>query len=594
MLQTNIHIISHSDTGEKKANELISLGLNAKMHRSPKDFEQIWQCANSIIFIGALGICVRTIAPYLVHKTSDPAVVNIESKGRFVQPVVSGHVGGANQLALKISRILGAQPVITTVSDSAKFWALDMLAKQFNWKTENNNDLTAIIAKFVNKKATALLLEARDKGTLYLETTLPKHVKLFYNYEDFNANEFEIIIAVTPYIYSFCKPSLFFRPAMLCLGLGCQRDINAKAFSKALHNDLIARSISPLSIAEIGSIDLKANEAAFIEYAKYINVSLKCFSCHELSAYTTPNPSKKVADVTGSLSVSEAVAMHLSKNQLFIDKTKGKVNEKYFTFAVALKHNMQRKGFVEIVGAGPGDPELISVKGKRFLQTADLILYAGSLVPKELTYYAKPGCVIKSSAGMDLATQIETMKAFYKRGLFTVRLHTGDPCIYGAIQEQMAKMDELRMDYHITPGISSFQAAAAALQSQFTIPEQVQSIILTRGEGRTPMPEKEQLHLLAQSQSTMCIYLSASIAEKVQRELLLHYPTDTPVAICYKLTWSDEKIWRTTLNNLAKTIADNNLSMTTMIVVGKAIGNRIGESKLYHKQFTHAFREGKE
>jgi precorrin-4 C11-methyltransferase len=298
-------------------------------------------------------------------------------------------------------------------------------------------------------------------------------------------------------------------------------------------------------------------------------------------------------EVTGNASVSEAVAMHLSKNELLVEKQKGKVGEKQYTYAIALKSAMERKGHIEIVGAGPGDPELVSVRGKRLLQSADCILYAGSLVPKELTHYAKAGCFVASSAGMDLQKQIDTMMPYVERGLLVVRLHTGDPCIYGAIQEQMNKLDQLKVSYHITPGISSFQAAAAALKSQFTIPEEVQSIILTRGEGRTAMPNKEKLHLLARSQSTMCLYLSATLATKVQADLLVHYPPETPGAICYKLTWKEEKIWQTTLAELASTVTDNNLSMTTMIVVGKAIGNRRGESKLYHRGFTHAFREGK-
>ena len=176
---------------------------------------------------------------------------------------------------------------------------------------------------------------------------------------------------------------------------------------------------------------------------------------------------------------------------LVLEKQKGKLSDNNdFTFAVALERQAVRGGHIEIVGAGPGDPELISVRGQRFLSEADLILYAGSLVPIELTYYAKPGCVVRSSASMTLEEQFNLMKEFYDRGLLVVRLHTGDPCIYGAIQEQMAFFDRYHMSYHITPGISSFQAAAAALRSQFTIPEKVQTIILTRGEGRTPMPEK--------------------------------------------------------------------------------------------------------
>ena len=257
----------------------------------------------------------------------------------------------------------------------------------------------------------------------------------------------------------------------------------------------------------------------------------------------------------------------------------------------ALPISAMRGGHIEIVGAGPGDPELISVRGKRMLEKADLVLYAGSLVPRELTFYAKEGATVRSSAGMDLEEQFALMKEFYDKGLFIVRLHTGDPCIYGAIQEQMAFFDRYKMSYHITPGISSFQAAAAALRSQFTIPEKVQSIILTRGEGRTPMPEKEQLHKLAQSQSTMCIYLSAGIVEQVQEELMQAYPPETPVAACYKLTWKEEKIYRGELKDLAKIVRDNNLTLTTLLVVGEAIDNRKGLSRLYAHEFKHLFRK---
>lgn len=239
--------------------------------------------------------------------------------------------------------------------------------------------------------------------------------------------------------------------------------------------------------------------------------------------------------------------------------------------AIDYKYLREKKGHIEIVGAGPGDPDLISVRGRKMLERADLILYAGSLVPRELTDCHKPGAVVRSSADMALEEQCALMKEHYDKGHFIVRLHTGDPCIFGAIQEQMAFFDREGMDYHITPGISSFLAAAAELRSQFTIPERTQTIILTRGEGRTPMPEKEQLHLLAKSQSTMCIFLSASIVDDVQRELLMEYPEDTPVAVCYHLTWKDQKIYRGVLKDLARIIHDNHLTLTTMIVVGEIL-----------------------
>ena len=197
-------------------------------------------------------------------------------------------------------------------------------------------------------------------------------------------------------------------------------------------------------------------------------------------------------------------------------------------------------------------------------------------MPRELTACARPGATVRSSATMTLNEQFRLMKDFYDRGKLVVRLHTGDPCIYGAIQEQMNYFDRYGMHYHITPGISSFQAAAAALRSQFTIPERVQTIVLTRGEGRTPMPPLEQLHLLARSRSTMCIFLSAGVVDKVQAELLQEYPADTPVAACYHLTWKDERIYRGQLKDLARLVHDNGLTLTTLLVVGEAIDNRRG------------------
>ena len=232
-----------------------------------------------------------------------------------------------------------------------------------------------------------------------------------------------------------------------------------------------------------------------------------------------------------------------------------------------------------------GEGEVIAI-----MEHADLILYAGSLVPKALTLCAKAGAVVRSSADMNLEEQFALMKEFYDKGLLVARLHTGDPCIYGAIQEQMAFFDEYGMSYHITPGISSFQAAAAELRSQFTIPEKTQTIILTRGEGRTAMPEKEKLHLLARSQSTMCIFLSAGIVDDVQAQLLEHYPEDTPVAACYHLTWPDQAIYRGVLKDLAKIVHEHKLTLTTMIVVGEAIDNRKGLSRLYADEFKHLFR----
>ena len=554
-----------------------------------------WSSLEQIVFIGAMGICVRSIAPYIKDKYKDPAVVCVDSTGRFVIPVLSGHIGGANGLARKIAAFIGGEAVVTTQSDNTGLWALDTLAAEYGWKTGlSRTQMNKAIALFVEKHPTALLLEVRDNGTDFLESTLPDHVKVFTGYNDIDLSQFELLITVGPHIYDAPIPVLGFYPQVLHVGVGCRKQCNPDGIPEYIENCLNQEGLSPLSIAGIGTIELKKDEPLLLALqSRWPWARTNIWSATDLEGIEVPNPSEKAFEVTGVYGVAEGAALRSSDDGvLLVEKRKGRLSEgNDFTFAVAMDGNAMRGGFIEIVGAGPGDPELVSVRGKRMLERADLILYAGSLVPKELTYYAKPGATVRSSADMDLEEQFTLMKEFYDKGLFVVRLHTGDPCIYGAIQEQMAFFDRYGMRYHITPGISSFQAAAAALRSQFTIPEKVQTIILTRGGGRTPMPEKEQLHKLAQSQSTMCIYLSAAIVEQVQEELLQAYPPETPVAACYKLTWKEERIYRGQLKDLARIVRDNKLTLTTLLVVGDAIDNRQGLSRLYAHDFKHLFRK---
>lgn len=554
------------------------------------------------VFIGAMGICLRSIAPFIKDKYTDPAILCIDSTGRFVISVLSGHIGGANDWARRVAAITGGEAVVTTQSDNTGLWALDTLARRFDWRTEittgchtpvrSHAEMNKVISLFVGNQPTALLLDVKDRGTDYLERTLPEHVSVFYRFEDIRPEAFRLIIAVTPFIYTADVPILYYRPRVLHVGIGCRRDSAPEGVAEHMAAVMEAHRLSPLSVRSVATIELKKDEPLFHALAQTWEAEKHVYRADELADITVPNPSQKVFDTTGVWGVSESTAQRASGfGPLVMEKQKGVLSASSdFTLAVALEADAQRGGFIEIVGAGPGDPELVSVRGKRLLETADLILYAGSLVPRELTEYAKPGATVRSSAGMTLEEQFETMKAFYDRGLFIVRLHTGDPCIYGAIQEQMAFFDRYGMRYHITPGISSFQAAAAALRSQFTIPERVQTIILTRGEGRTPMPEREKLHLLARSQSTMCIYLSAAIVDDVQAELLQAYPPETPVAACYKLTWRDERIYRGQLKDLAQIVKENNLTLTTMLVVGEAIDNRQGLSHLYASDFKHLFR----
>lgn len=578
------------------------LDIAAKIQAELKEFKithlhefngELFDHSTAIVFVGALGICVRKIAPFIRDKHTDPAVVCVDSVGRNVISVLSGHIGGANALCAEIAHVLGATPIITTQSDNTGCWALDTIAKQYGWICEaDHNMLNRAIAMLVNGERVALLLDVHDNGTAMMEESLPENVKIISEIDE--AEDCRMIIAVTPYIYESGKFILYYRPRILNLGVGCRRNCNPEGVEDYIRRCLIENHISPLSIKSVSTIDLKKDEAVVERLSNWENVDdCNIYTAEELKDIEVPNPSEKVREVAGVAGVAESCALKSSNGgKLILEKQKGKINEGAdFTFAVSIDRGAMRGGHIEIVGAGPGDPDLVSVRGRKFLERADLILYAGSLVPKELTFCAKPDCTVRSSASMNLEQQFELMKEFYDRGKLVVRLHTGDPCIYGAIQEQMAFFDRFGMSYHITPGISSFQAAAAALRSQFTIPEKVQTIILTRGEGRTPMPEKEQLHKLAASQSTMCIYLSAGIVDEVQRELLMAYQPETPVAACYKLTWKEEKIYRGVLKELARIVHDNNLTLTTLLVVGDAIDNREGLSRLYDDSFKHLFRK---
>lgn len=544
----------------------------------------------SLIFIGAMGICVRSIAPCIKDKHTDPAVVCVDSTGKFAVSVLSGHVGRANELTQYIAGILGAEPVITTQSDRSELWPLDTIGDAFDWFTLPGEgcEMNQVISLFVNKEPTALLLNIRDKGTEMLERTCPSHVDVFSKLEDIDADHYRLIISVGPYFYENGQvPVLYYVPKVLHLGIGLAHNAEPKEeiVNNLLHH-LIDANIIPRAIKSIATIEEKREEPVIgILQTAY---ETHFYSAEELNKIEVPTPSEVVNKHMGTHSVSEASAILAANGgPLIMNKTKGS----NYTLAIALDAATVRQGHIEIVGAGPGDPDLISVRGRHMLEKADLILYAGSLVPKELTFCAKEGATVRSSASMDLEEQFALMKEFYDKGKFVVRLHTGDPCIYGAIQEQMNFFDQYGMSYHITPGISSFQAAAAELRSQFTIPEKVQTIILTRGEGRTPMPDKEKLHLLARSQSTMCIFLSAGVVDQVQEDLLQHYPPTTPVAACFHLTWKDQRIYRGELKDLAKIVKDNNLTLTTMIVVGDAIDNREGLSRLYAHEFKHLFRK---
>lgn len=247
---------------------------------------------------------------------------------------------------------------------------------------------------------------------------------------------------------------------------------------------------------------------------------------------------------------------------------------------------------VYFIGAGPGGVDLITVKGRDILAKADVVVYAGSLVAKEHMDYCKEGALIYNSAKMTLEEVIEVMND--NKDKVIVRLHTGDPAIYGAIKEQMDELEKLNIKYEVVPGVSSFTAAAAAIKKELTLPRVTQTIILTRIEGRTPVPESEDLEKLAQVGATMCIFLSISMIDKVVEKLRIGYGRNVPIAIVERATWDNERSIVGTLDDIVDKVKEANITKCAQILVGDFIDCDYDKSLLYDKTFTHMFREAKE
>ena len=247
---------------------------------------------------------------------------------------------------------------------------------------------------------------------------------------------------------------------------------------------------------------------------------------------------------------------------------------------------------VHFVGAGCGAPDLITIRGAKLLGEADVVIYAGSLVNPALLVYCKHGCEVHNSAKMTLEETTAVIAAAEAAGKTTVRLHTGDSSIYGAVREQFDELLKRGIEYDVTPGVSAFCGAAAALKQEFTLPDVSQTVIITRQSGRTAVPERESIRSLAAHRATMVLYLSTSLTDKLQEELLAGgYPGSTPVAVVFKASWPDQRIFRCTVDTLHKTVTEQNLTRTSLIIVGDCMGERYEKSFLYDPSYERPFHE---
>ncbi|PID89527.1 MAG: precorrin-4 C(11)-methyltransferase [Bacteroidia bacterium] len=247
---------------------------------------------------------------------------------------------------------------------------------------------------------------------------------------------------------------------------------------------------------------------------------------------------------------------------------------------------------VKFIGAGPGDPELITVKAQKAILEADVIIYAGSLVPPQVIENRKSNALVMNSASMNLDEIVEAMKTAHAKNQKVARVHTGDPSIYGSIREQMEELDKLGITYEVIPGVSSFLGAAAVIRKEFTVPGISQTVICTRMEGRTPVPELEQIEKLASHKTSMAIFLSVGMIEVLAERLSKHYRPDTPMAVVQRATWADQKIVKATLDTIVEKVKAENITKTAMILIGDFLGDAYENSLLYAKHFSHEFRKG--
>lgn len=557
---------------------------------------------DQLVFFLAAGAVTRLIAPCLVSKTSDPGVLAVDEAARFVIPLLSGHRGGANAFARTVAGCLGATPALTTASDVLGDLSVDGLADTFGWIAEPTEGLKPAAAALVNREPVAIVQEIGGRGCWLDERELPDSATFVHDVKRLNNHYYRRLLWITDRLVNDLQGIdeeriLWFRPPSLVLGVGCERGISPEALADGLDRFLQAHRLARASIRTLASVDLKNDEPGLLELATRHHWQTVFYPPEELARTSgIRNPSPIVEQCVGTPGVAEPAALLAAGvDRLLVEKqvVSSPLSPQRMTFAVARLSSFQDRtasGRVIFVGAGPGDPELLTLKARHILRRADVVIYAGSLVPEEILRHAPATAVLHNSAHLTLEQVMQTTMTAVGNGRQVVRLHSGDTSLYSAIQEQLTILEEAGIDCEIIPGISAYQATAAVLKSELTLPEVVQTVILTRSEGETKMPSGEALESLAQHGATLCIFLSARLAETVQTQLLTAYPPQTPAAIAYRVSWPDEKIILTTLANLAEEVRRHRLTRTTLFLVGEAIGGRRNRSRLYDRSHGHLFR----
>jgi precorrin-4 C11-methyltransferase len=562
---------------------------------------------DQLVFFLAAGAVTRLIAPWVKSKESDPGVLALDEAGHFVIPLLSGHRGGANAFTRTVAGCLGATPVVTTASDVVGGLSLDLLEDAFGWTAEPHNRTKDAAMALVNKEPVAIVQEIGARGEWLDDMDLPDNVTLAGSVAGLAGRSFAKVLCITDSLARAAERDiLYFRPKSLVLGVGCERGLPLDGLREGLRNFLQEHGYAQSCIDTLASANVKADEGALVEMAQEQGWQTAFYTAEELAAVPgIVTPSEVVQKWVGTPGVAEPAALLAASSQadnetpsrLLVKKQVVRVAgcTQAMTFALARHARFRVKeetaGRVSFIGAGPGDPQLLTLKAQHRLRQADVVIYAGSLVPEAILRHAPATAAIHNSAYLTLEEVMALTLAAVRAGQRVVRLQSGDTSLYSAIQEQIAILEEAQVEFEVVPGISAFQAAAAVLKTELTLPEKVQTIILTRGEGNTPMPEGEALAALAQHRATLCIYLSALLVDQVQEQLLAAYPPETPVAVAYRISWPDEQIIVTRLDQLAAEVRRHEFKRTTLLVVGEAVGGRGLRSHLYDEKHGHLFRK---
>ena len=430
-----IQIIYVTDAGREIAQRLLSELPEAHLLPAKAFVSNTFSRNEALVFVGPMGICVRTIAPFMKSKKTDPDVICVDSSSNYVVSVLSGRIGGANKLTRRIARILGSVPVITTESDNEGFWGLDTLAPHFGWQEEHRDGrMNHIIFHFVNGRPTVLKLDVRGgRGVEYLKRSKPTHVSFFDSEAEVEADS--LLLAVSPFwnptVQQFSK-SVLYRPPVLHLGINCIKECPAGELPRKIRDLMHQHNLSEKSIATIDTTSKCADEML-------VQSLLMAFPWVQLKVHELED---RVVDICEACTSGYGPLL-MEKQNL----------DDVCTISVSISREAQLGGHVEFVGAGPGDPDLVSVRGMQFLQQADLILYPSDSVSERLTHYAKKGCMVRSTEDMKPEEILLLMQDYYKRGLQIVRLLAGDPNHNPTFTKEKKLLEKEDMRYHVTPGI---------------------------------------------------------------------------------------------------------------------------------------------